>query len=176
MPPRASLHALTWPHAASSSPPPPPPAPQPPGPTSHLFSTLHVPGWKVADSFVKVTHYGAPLQQILSTTQWIPVGTVDVQFPVRYHQVLCCDRSPIASLWPCDPTAAGLPFQCDPFVSIRRWSPRRNHVALTVQYKPPGGILDTYIVVLGGRGRFPKETIPPSYLVVRVSVCPPARL
>jgi hypothetical protein len=141
-----------------------------------LFSTLHVPGWKVADSFVKVTHYGAPLQQILSTTQWIPVGTVDVQFPVRYHQVLCCDRSPIASLWPCDPTAAGLPFQCDPFVSIRRWSPRRNHVALTVQYKPPGGILDTYIVVLGGRGRFPKETIPPSYLVVRVSVCPPARL
>ena len=122
-------------------------------------------GWSVADSYVDLTQYGQPIQKIISTTQWEPVGALDIQYPVRYRQILCCDHTPVADMWPCDPGPTGAPFECDPFSSIRRFSPRRNHVVLAVQYAPPGGSTDTYFVVLGGRARFPDEDVPPGFLI-----------
>lgn len=104
-------------------------------------------------STVQVTQYGAPLPKIVSQANWAQISTtVDAASNngISYHQLLCCDHHSAADMWPCDLLSTGLPLACDPFAKSRVWSPRRSHVALTVEYVAPGTTQPvTQIVVLG---------------------------
>lgn len=98
-------------------------------------------------STVLRTQYGEPLPEIISQAAWKVVSASTNYAAVggaSYRQILCCDRNSIATMWPCDNGGGSVPYLCDPWAKTRIWSPRRSHVALTIQNSTT-----TRIVVLG---------------------------
>lgn len=102
---------------------------------------------------MNTNQWGDPLPQIISTISWVESSSVVDPYKllgVDYKQLLCCDTTPVADMWPCEPLPTGAALTCDPFTKVRIWSPRRSHVALAVSYTAPGDKSpSTYIVVLG---------------------------
>jgi hypothetical protein len=95
-------------------------------------------GWRVVDSPVKRTHYGAPLPQIISTTRWDQSGATDLTYSVPYRQMLCCDRTLPSDMWPCDPNANGSSSTMTTRVHMPNYThecmqPQHRRAALTVR-------------------------------------------
>lgn len=119
-----------------------------------LFSLA---GWLVEASTVLKNYWGDPLPQIISQLQWI-VSVPETSAPpldagISYKEWLCCATPAVD--WGCTVTSV-----CDPYARSRRWSPRRNHAAVTVY---PGGT--PYIIVLGGRAQSMVANPPADYII-----------
>ncbi|KAA0176859.1 hypothetical protein FNF27_01681 [Cafeteria roenbergensis] len=91
------------------------------------------------NSVVEKNQFGAALPRIVSTTSW--VESLDQTPPqgIGYKEWLCC--LPEVN-WECDFVSCS---PIDPFQGQRRWSPRRDHAAVTVK--------NLKLFVMGGRAR-----------------------
>jgi len=91
------------------------------------------------NSVVEKNQYGAALPRIVSRSTWVESLDQTPPTGIGYKEWLCCLPG---VYWECDFVRCE---PIDPFEGQRRWSPRRDHAAVTVR--------NTKLFVMGGRAR-----------------------
>lgn len=105
---------------------------------AHTHTLRRLTDWTVVTNLVETTIWGDVLPKMVSRAEFLQVAPDRVPANgLEYHEWLCC----ATSKWDCVDVNC---FPRDPFDGIRRWSPRRNHAAVT---------LEKTVFVLGGRAR-----------------------